>query len=762
MKTEEMLRILVIFCCGYSVLGATDSDTSGNVDNDRNGPSKADLLLEITSLRQLVNQESLYRQELERQVREFRQQMQNGYTPNLVGIKAESSNETYTCSSTLSSVMAKLSNIARGIEAKNKEIERITNMFQILNVSIAECIEAKNSDIDKITNMMESFNVSIARSIGAKNSDIEIIATMVQSLNVSMARIVNISQNMVNEEMSNPHRNTLEAKVSSEQDSNKDGSTQSDQAQKLGNILSKYGKGHMGKSFAIMVPTGLSGRNMPVHLIISTESNTQITMRSSYPGLSKVFSVTPPGKNLTLPGDFALRQIGGAVVQSRGIVLESAEYVSVYVFHEDGYVAIPARYFGTHYKSLTTDHGDSFITIMPHGGCASVDITSHMGKRFAIMVPPGKSKRYRPIQLIISSESNTQISMKSTYPGLIRVFNITPPGKNISIPLDLALSQSGIRLQSRGIILESTEYVSVYVFNEDGYFALPARYLGTYYKSMTTDHGRSFIAIMPYGGSARVQITSTKGISSRNITIPELWVYSFWSSSVFRNVIISSNQTIAVISGHYDPHKVNMKISKQILFDYIPPVQSWDTSFIIPYIQNTTFKYDFLYTTSTTKIYAIRNFTTSQETITLPYKYVRSDKYVSNFIETVQGKMAVVLWYYWGTVLNTFMCVIPSLSQFSNNYHFWTPFYANNNFLAAIIKEEDLPGLIVDNSNVSNPYMSHSVLTLDEVKYNILTIAVTHGWHAVRHVDPGVRFGLIMYGGDLNISYGLPLGLRMD
>ena len=368
------------------------------------------------------------------------------------------------------------------------------------------------------------------------------------------------------------------------------------------------------------------------------------------------------------------------------------------------------------------------------------------------MVPEShRSSAYVPIEVVISTEYATKVTISSPYPGVSRTLQLTPPGTTITLPSGVALNDTGV--QQKGIMIESARNISVYVFHEDGFLVLPSQYLQTNYHLTTTDHGETLLAIAPVEGDAKVRIGSTK-----TVYIPALSVYYMKSTMPIRGVAISSNVSVAVIAGHYKSFQSN----RQTQIEFIIPSDYWGMQFIIPPLEFAKKKYDFFYPKSdqSTPYTAVRNFQVDKGTVLGDYRYIPSADYKSNYVEA-RDPIGVIEWYYAG-LLNSFMMTIPAMSQYSNNYRFATPTYQGQHFIAAIVRDNESDGLRLDGSKIAMSRNTQTVSTLTAERFFVITVKITSGWHTVRHVDPDVMFGLLMYGGNEITAYGLPLGIRFD
>ena len=369
-----------------------------------------------------------------------------------------------------------------------------------------------------------------------------------------------------------------------------------------------------------------------------------------------------------------------------------------------------------------------------------------------------------PIEVIISTEYKTTVTITSPHPGINRVLQIAPPGLQIPLPADVALNGTG--LHQKAILVESTMAISVYVFHDDGYFALPTRYLRSNYYVPITDHSDCIFAISPVNSSARVDIVQLNGEIKTTVDIPVSSVYYVKSVGVFRGAIVSSNTTIAVVGGRYT--SFDSVGGHQTLVEYLVSPADWDRNYIIPHVKDSTMKYSFLYPKmyGTSTLYTVYNISQAS-TFTLGrnlyFKFIKTSSDNWYFIRSNNDTIGLIDWNFGKSVFNSFMTTIPGLSQFSNNYRFATPSYQGQTFVAIIVRQRDTSGLELDSSAIISPDSSYTVsIHMIEILYSVITVKISTGWHIVRHTDPDVKFGLIMYGGSVQASYGLPLGLQLN
>ena len=219
-------------------------------------------------------------------------------------------------------------------------------------------------------------------------------------------------------------------------------------------------------------------------------------------------------------------------------------------------------------------------------------ILGHTGTSFVLMILES-SKANIPIEVIITTEHESRVTLTSSYPGINRLLQISPPGTQITLPADIALNETG--LHQKAVFVDSTVAISVYIFHEDGYFALPIRYLRSNYYVPVTDHSDCIFGISPINASARVNILQLNGGIKTTVDIPVSSVYYMKSVGVFRGAVVSSNTTIAVVGGKY--RSFTSFRGDQTLVEYLISLSDWDKDYIVPHIKNSPVQYTFLYPT---------------------------------------------------------------------------------------------------------------------------------------------------------------------
>ena len=192
---------------------------------------------------------------------------------------------------------------------------------------------------------------------------------------------------------------------------------------------------------------------------------------------------------------------------------------------------------------------------------------------------------------------------------------------------------------------------------------------------------------------------------------------------------------------------------------------------LVPQVKNSTMKYTFLYPQmygsmlSYTKYYGSIA-STLRDLSSPPYNYFKTSSYAWVIITSNNGSIGLIDSNYGRSAFNSFMTTIPSLLQFSNNYRFATPSYQGQTYVAIIIRQIERYGLELDSSKIISPEIPYTISNINKIHvgflHSVITVTISSGWHVIHHTDPKVKFGLIMFGGNVQTSYGLPLGLLLS
>ncbi|XP_053388870.1 IgGFc-binding protein-like [Mercenaria mercenaria] len=302
----------------------------------------------------------------------------------------------------------------------------------------------------------------------------------------------------------------------------------------------------------------------------------------------------------------------------------------------------------------------------------------------------------------------------------------------------------------------------------EGFLSLPATMLSTEYviASYDSHNDKRYLSnflIVSAHDNTDIEIHENNSIYS--VSMNHLDTYLFRGYNDLSGVVVRSNKPIAVFSGHESAQVPKPCFDGEYLVEQLLPVKHFAYEFIVPPIplrsgyvvrvyssvQNTTFTY---------------SNATNSKTISLAkagdFLEILSD---NNPMYVLADKPVQVMMY--ATCLphnNTargdiFMTIVPSVTQFTNSYHFTVKaLYGFTHYLAITTRTEFISGLRINDHAMGNLFhtynVSHAYLT-----FNVNVYKMTGGVYHLQH-EQGKTFGAIQCGFGSNFAYGYPLGIN--
>ena len=401
----------------------------------------------------------------------------------------------------------------------------------------------------------------------------------------------------------------------------------------------------------------------------------------------------------------------------------------------------------------------------------------HTGKEYIIAFPENVGN-LSYAQVLITTMTDTSVTIESPHPGVNRVINVTAArGARVNLPASLMLR--GNAVEQKGVLLRSPVDIAVYVFSQysstkgEAYAAIPVQKLGTSYIGAAAYY--SFITIVAYDDNTHVNIAPGYRTQSWNgryynkgdmirVYLARLSTFQIKGNNDLYNTDIISDKPIAVISGAvcYDMQHGTSTNYCNNMVEAIPPLKYFGSSFIIPSLLRTNYTTDGSYNSDTR--YGVHIYDNS-------YNYSSSRNRYSDwglhshlpYVYKVTNPGVVVQYArHYNSDIYPAKIVIPAISQYSNNYKYITPsIYAFDNYVAIIIKSDEASGLQFDEHAIFRINPIFQSITVDNILYNVISLNVTAGQHTAHHVDPHVTFGMIAYGFRPGQAYGFPVGLRL-
>ncbi|XP_062617789.1 fibrillin-1-like [Saccostrea cucullata] len=422
--------------------------------------------------------------------------------------------------------------------------------------------------------------------------------------------------------------------------------------------------------------------------------------------------------------------------------------------------------------------------------------TGSRGKRFVvlfmknIMDPTQTSPGPKHAQIYIASIDKTDLKV-STSAALtsklktkidMRESMKSNSEKIITIPFEIRVND--FQVENRGIIVETTKSTSVFALNHDGYTSdstliLPTDRLGTKYivpttvpyDSRHTDYN-SQIAFAAVEDQTRVTIVlklpvgqSISYLGKRYtdggriiVNLNKFQTFQLSHNGDLTGTRISSSKIVAVFSGNRC-NKLNRFGYCSHLVEQIPPVESLDTTYVVPpHVERsgTHVKVVAAHTGSTTFSYSVDK---SKKSTTIGT--------YGNFDKIVTGRQAVVIEAKRQVLVLSFglgafrskngdpyMTMVPGVNQYVHQYHIAVPDGFAKNYIAIIVRKSSKNNLRVDNASInSSDVVSQSTVSVGGTEYVAMAVSITKGVHRVETTDKS-RFGLMVYGHGQDDGYG--------
>lgn len=390
-----------------------------------------------------------------------------------------------------------------------------------------------------------------------------------------------------------------------------------------------------------------------------------------------------------------------------------------------------------------------------------------------VMFPDGKKPVTR-VELLISSLLDTEVRLTSGYPGVDRVLQVKA-NEGAVVPLPPGIVLDGNEIENKGIIIESDHPIYVYGHSGDeccageGFQAIPVDFWGKMYYTATQYN--STVALVATDDNTEVNVT--KGFwggvtfQSKHYGMGENISFTLSKGQTAQlqtplgylmGTRVYSNKPVGLISGQFFGSPSRAKYNQMI--EFIPPSNSIGTEFIVPPLFNTT--YINLYYSN---LGADNVITTKGKNVNLSSQLrkrgvSRITAGASNPYHGSSEKPLIVTAAPF--TISPFLLLVPSLDQYSNNYKFHTPTKENlTHYLVFLVKSHDVDQITLDGDTINSKIEGLDVLLVNGVIYLIISVEVSPGQHYVTHVDPNVKFGLLLYGFDDTQSYAYPVGLRL-
>ncbi|XP_022311377.1 IgGFc-binding protein-like isoform X2 [Crassostrea virginica] len=337
-------------------------------------------------------------------------------------------------------------------------------------------------------------------------------------------------------------------------------------------------------------------------------------------------------------------------------------------------------------------------------------------------------------------------------------------------------------VENKAIIVETSEVTSVFAMNHDGYtsdstLVLPIDRLGTEYvissskphNSRVPDYN-SQVAFAAVSDRTRVslklklakgQTVTYKGKyhpdgSRIIVNLNKYQTFQLSHNGDLTGTRVTSNKPVAVFSGNRC-NKLNSYGYCSHLVEQMPPVESLDTTYVIPphVDRSGNLVRVVSVNTGSTAFSITKGTSTMSKTIR---RYGKFDIVISGKqVAVVRARNKVLVLSYGLAAPRSrngfpYMTMVPGVNQYIHQYHVSVPQGFEDNYFAIIVKKSSKSTLRINNNRISTIELETPV-TVGSVDYVVLTVKVQPGVHRVETTGQS-RFGLTVYGHGHYDGYG--------
>jgi hypothetical protein len=353
--------------------------------------------------------------------------------------------------------------------------------------------------------------------------------------------------------------------------------------------------------------------------------------------------------------------------------------------------------------------------------------------------------------------------------------------KQISIPYTMKLSK--FEKKEKAVLIETTLETSVIVIDNhevysDSTMILPIKHLSDTYIISTVEYSNQTykavqFAIAALENSTIIRIIfrfepnlplTVDGIEYQNgsemlLQLNELQTYQINHKVDLSGTLVHSSSTVAVFSGNRC-HRIPIKNNRDSrycshLVEQLPPVNRLDNLYIVPPNINrygtilkivSPFKNRVTYTVGSRK--------TTVSLLPQGYYEFSVSEYEVAVIESERPVLVTSFAVGSDTSGNPYMIIIPGVHQYLNKYRVFAPRKFADSYIALVIEETSLPHLTINNKhNLDNKRTFYGLITVGEVRYQVMVVHVARGAFTVKTTD-NAFFGLLVYGHGKNGGHG--------
>ena len=387
------------------------------------------------------------------------------------------------------------------------------------------------------------------------------------------------------------------------------------------------------------------------------------------------------------------------------------------------------------------------------------------------------------VGLSIFSPYETNITILSKHPSASLNYTTSiKAGEIFEYKLPLALRMTGTGKQMNGIEILSTRNVSVTCVNHnsgtaDAYLALPVSTLGLTYVVASYSPGNLGI-VSAYDGNkvslllAKDAVLNYQGLSYdkgtpfvyATVVLKKLEALHIYSSSDLSGTVVIASKPVAVISGSHLAKPTGSVGYWDILESFMLPTHLWGMRYILSTFGTIEKKKGDIF-----RIFAYENNTVVETAywtkVLSPGTYTELDLEANPASFVKCNKPCQVVQFFRGELISgknadSSMIVLPSVNQFQSYYRVVFPFGSEyHDSVTIMVENEHHNELYVDGVRIS----SEGWKDINGTKYvwKVLNFA-GHDSVTIYHSSSAVRFGLLVFGWNIHMSYAYPGGLAFS
>ena len=390
-----------------------------------------------------------------------------------------------------------------------------------------------------------------------------------------------------------------------------------------------------------------------------------------------------------------------------------------------------------------------------------------LGTRFVFNFPTPYDI-YSPT-LLISTPCINPVAVNVSVPGIgfyVQTNTTRDQHAEVELPTSTYLDLVSY-VQNKVVVVSADDKVSVYGvtsygYNGDGFMSIPTNVLGKKYMILT--YGPTYSSIYPseFSISALEDETDIHIIlpwSNQNISVTLNAYQSYQLYDGYNDLtgsIVEANKPIAVMAG-VEIAQVPDGNGHDGLLEMLPSVDEYGRNFILAPFKDRTQGYVFRITTPTNVNVSISDIGYFDLDAGQMYE---GDVQDDSITLISSDKPVLVMQYmkgYMDGMGDTAMVIVPPTEMFAGNVTFPVydaPIYSDWRYYINIVTEcYDGQGLMYDDT-----LLDHGFDTISRDDMCAFRNEVTSGTHSVAHMDPNVRFSVIIYVFRYTAAFAYPAG----